>query len=243
MLSHIRVSGFLHTLAALATCYIPLLSKKPEQYPLCLASNLAKCVILSTMAPLRLAARCRSCLSPIVSLCTYDVQATIIYDRQTLLNIQASVVEFYSRDAGQRFFHRSLFSQPPEDVWARPPGYHRSERARRRSKRAGASVKLRNPVHCRSAPAYSSRPDDAGPGRPCCSIPRRSIETRYAFLRPTVPDTDMVTGPLHPAGLCVKRGRVVFQNLRLLACEPLSDYIDISVKMALINTRSISKKH
>ena len=53
--------------------------------------------------PLCLAACCLLfVLALIVSLCTYDVQATIIYNRQTLLNIQASVVDLYSRDAGQK---------------------------------------------------------------------------------------------------------------------------------------------
>ncbi|KAJ8407645.1 hypothetical protein AAFF_G00275020 [Aldrovandia affinis] len=147
------------------------------------------------------------------------VQGIIVYDRQTLLNIRASLVDLTTLYAEDGNAHHCLFPRLPEGVWAPRCGSHRKKRLRRRGKRAGALVKLRDLARsCSISP--SSLPlhlFDNGSDQRSCYFHRRSMEPRYASLRPVWPVQDeLPQAPLNiPARLRVKRGGAVLHNLRL----------------------------
>ncbi|XP_078265968.1 uncharacterized protein LOC144599123 isoform X1 [Rhinoraja longicauda] len=78
------------------------------------------------------------------------------------------------------------------------------------------------------------------------SIHRRSLELRYAALRPIIPVPGLPARGL-PARPSVKRSSVVSLNLRPLAWEPLPDRSSpvvpaVPAKVALINARSLQNK-
>ncbi|KAJ8405574.1 hypothetical protein AAFF_G00315540 [Aldrovandia affinis] len=134
----------------------------------------------------------------------------IVYDRQTLLNIRASLVDLPTLYAEDGNAHHCLFPRLPEGVWAPRCGSHRKKRLRRRGKRAGALVKLRDLARsCSISP--SSLPlhlFDDGSDQRSCYFHRRSMEPKYASLRPVWPVQDeLPQAPLNiPARLRVKRG-------------------------------------
>ncbi|XP_048113404.1 uncharacterized protein LOC125303610 [Alosa alosa] len=210
-------------------------------------------------APLSMAA-CRRrlfrlfVLALLVSSYVHVVQGVIVYDRQTLLNIRASIVDLTlnAEDGNTHSCLLPCLPRLPGEVWAPRCDGHCKRRPRRRSKRAGALVKLRSLARSNSGfPDHQpSQLNDDGPDRRSHYVHRRSLEPRYTALHPLTPVTNLeaLTPPACPR-LRVKRGRANLLNLRPLVwmpspsvCGPAIAPDPVEVKMALINANHISNK-
>ena len=89
-------------------------------------------------------------LSLLVSVWLCYVKPLVSYDRQTLLDIGASVGYSPSRRFDQWNSHRVLHQILPGAIWSPACCCHRTKRARRRSWRAGTVVKLHELTRDRS---------------------------------------------------------------------------------------------
>lgn len=145
-------------------------------------------------------------VSLFVSLCLCSVKSTVVYDRQTLLDIGASVASSLSYQPKQWSFHRALRLKLPEVIWSTSCCCPRTRRARRRGKRAGAAVKLRRLNRCRSPVMLLTTSMAAGP------------RVRLSCLRPILPAS---TSQL-PAFAPVKRQRPTHTSMASVPAWPRS---------------------
>ncbi|KAJ8367389.1 hypothetical protein AAFF_G00320160 [Aldrovandia affinis] len=109
-----------------------------------------------------------------VSYCLTTANASKVYARQTLLDIgfSASTPVQHYHDWSP---HGVLRQQLPRAIWATCPSCSRKKRARRRSRRAGVSVRLKRQTRDRLRSALHTLPTEAG-----CSV-------RLSCLRPVLP--------------------------------------------------------
>ncbi|KAJ8334736.1 hypothetical protein SKAU_G00403750 [Synaphobranchus kaupii] len=100
-----------------------------------------------------------------------------MYDRQRLLVIRDSFVDFHGRDFGERILPRPWFAQIPAELLQPRLG------ATHRRKRAGAAVKRR--IARRALPSYLVYVTSTSEPLTCRSIHRRYPGSGCAFLWPT----------------------------------------------------------
>ena len=115
-----------------------------------------------------------------LSLCVRNVKSAVSYDRQTLLDIGASVAQSLSDRSAQWSCHRTLRPQVPEVIWSATCCCPRTWRARRRGRRAGAAVKFRKLTEGRSSSKLCTISMTAGPRvRPSCLRPILPASTSH----------------------------------------------------------------
>ncbi|KAK7889258.1 hypothetical protein WMY93_024818 [Mugilogobius chulae] len=178
--------------------------------------------------------------------CCSNVSATLVYDRQSLLNIRASHETFLKRSCVYQFY-------PPPPLLASVPAYlrvtpfaePRRKRSRRRRKRGGVLVKIR--AYLRSGakhacPTHGSLGSAALP-RERWLIPVQLSGCRAgdALVQDSPPVEWSLASQMRLRSSRASHRGVNQENLRMLArgCSPNDEDI---LRMALLNVRSLTGK-
>ncbi|KAK2876892.1 hypothetical protein Q8A67_020988 [Cirrhinus molitorella] len=152
--------------------------------------------------------------------------ALLVYDRQSLLDIRASLMDSFKPDVEGAFneTHENLSSDIPACIRRWPLCTSRRKRRRKRGCRGGLTVKLR--AHLRAGLSRESFG---------CGPVWRSLDLAYRWLRPVLPPSPSPSPSPVPLdgrpriGLYRRRNGASPGNLRALCRAPLSPEICIVV--------------
>lgn len=177
----------------------------------------------------------------LITCSTQHVSSMFIYDRTQLLKIQATVEAAFKNDfKGSGFIPPHLLENVPVYLCRSSPGVHRRRRGRKRGKRGGIIVKLKQARGGRDLGAEirlcAGLAVTGGHNR---RIDRRFTKDRCGWIQQILPKGPAVrrTGW---SRVCT-RG-IDLQNLRSIHCERQLIKVDTSFHMALLNVRSVGNK-
>nr|ROL46435.1 hypothetical protein DPX16_21619 [Anabarilius grahami] len=164
-----------------------------------------------------------------------------IYDRTQLLKIQATVEAAFKNDfKGSGFIPPHLLENVPVYLCCSSPGVHRRRRGRKRGKRGGIIVKLKQASGGRELGAVirlcSRLAVNEGDNR---KIDRRFTKGRCGWIHPILPKGPAVSRTGW-SRVCT-RG-IDLWNLRSIRCERQLIKEDASFQMALLNVHSVGNK-
>ena len=197
------------------------------------------------MAPLCVA--CRQLLLALVSLSVFVLFLTLvtakdnclqIYDRQSLLNIRLSYQNFLSWDDGNNFPPPPLLSEIPACL-CRTPVPRPNQRRKRRGKRSGLLVKVKLQLSLSLGLKRQAFLD----GSSACNrfVSWRSLEPAYTWLTPLVAPLEELCTQRAPSPR-LRRGGVNLQSLRPVGWAPRKESEPASLRIALVNARSLGNK-
>lgn len=163
----------------------------------------------------------------------------LVYDRQSLLNIRTSFMDFYKQDVAHVFnqTHRNTTTHTLECIRQWPLITSRRKRRRKRGSRGGRIIRLKTTERLR----IDANPNHMSDGN---YVARRPRALAHRWLQSIIPprSSSVHLVRLPRVGRCHRQNGVNPGNLRSLKKGGVFPVVIHPPKMALINARSLVNK-